>query len=47
MLEIINNPFDIVLNAVVELYPNTEALIQFNPNLRGSGTRRVRMHNIS
>jgi len=30
-----NNPFDTVIQAVKELYPNTKALIQFNPNLRG------------
>ncbi len=34
-IEIINNPFDIVIQAVEELYPDTQALIQFNPTLRG------------
>ncbi|MGB9660678.1 MAG: ClpX C4-type zinc finger protein [Moorellaceae bacterium] len=35
----INNPFDIVIQAVKELYPDTQALIQFNPNLRGKEYR--------
>lgn len=34
-MKIINNPFDLVMQAVNELYPGTEALIQFNPELRG------------
>lgn len=31
--KIANNPFDIVFQAVNELYPNTEARIQFDPTL--------------
>jgi len=34
-MKIINNPFDTIIQAVEELYPNTHALIQFNPELRG------------
>ena len=34
-MKFINNPFDIVIQAVKELYPDTHALIQFNPDLRG------------
>jgi hypothetical protein len=34
-MKIINNPFDTVIRAVQELYPGTQALIQFNPDLRG------------
>jgi len=34
-LKFINNPFDVIIKAVEELYPSTYALIQFNPELRG------------
>lgn len=34
-MEFVNNPFDLVIEAVKKLYPNTKALIQFNPTLRG------------
>lgn len=34
-MKFINNPFDTVIQAVKELYPETHALIQFNPYLRG------------
>lgn len=33
-MKFINNPFDIVIKAVDELYPNTRAWIQFNPNIK-------------
>lgn len=38
-MKIINNPFEKVIQAVKELYSDTEAVIQFNPNLRGSEYR--------
>jgi len=34
-LMIINDPFQLVIQAVQELYPEIEAIIQFNPELRG------------
>lgn len=34
-MKIVNNPFDILMRAVEELYPDIHALIQFDPDLRG------------
>ena len=34
MITYINNPFDTVIEAVKELYPETKAEIQFNPNIK-------------
>jgi hypothetical protein len=33
-MEFINNPFDMVIQAVKELYPDTKAYIQFNPYMK-------------
>jgi hypothetical protein len=34
MITYVNNPFDTVIQAVNELYPDTNAEIQFNPNIK-------------
>lgn len=34
-MKIINDPFAFIIKAVEELYPDTFALIQFNPELKG------------
>ena len=33
-MRIVNNPFEVVMQAVEELYPGTKAEIQFNPNIK-------------